>query len=111
VALAVIVAAALSAQEQPASGSNEALPNRGKAMENALRNLLRNRAATWGSSSAKAMNASPGRASCGYIRIFPAHPGLDPRIVVPVPDSEPGDGTRSRTPVFEVLPPCDPSGR
>jgi hypothetical protein len=107
--LLLLAAAVAPAQEQPSSEGTQPLPNREKALENALRNLMRERAQP--QPRAKPADVVPGRASCGYIRVFPAAPGIDPGIVVPDAQPKPAGQPPSGMPVYKGLPPCDLQAR
>lgn len=88
------------AQEQPVSTPGTVLPERQKALENAFRTLFSRR-------DAKPVLANPAETRCGYIRIVPADPAIDPRMIVPDSGSRTQEASRSRMPVRPGLPPCD----
>ena len=102
--LLLLIAASGSAQEQPDPATRQLLPQRQKALESAVRNLLTDR--TTRQPSARP-DVRPRKAVCGYIRVVPITPNIEPGIVVPESRPDAKDPSRYGMPVYQGLPPCD----
>jgi hypothetical protein len=102
--LLLLTGAVVWAQEQPASGAT--LPGREKALDSAVRNLLRK---GWKPSqpSVKPPNVISGKAACGYIRVFAASPDTDPGILIPPTQPDAQAEQEFGMPVYQGLPACD----
>jgi hypothetical protein len=100
---AMLTSTVLFAQEKPADQS-QLLPQRQTALDKAVKNLLA-RSASQGDrkkTSGPVVNLMREDTRCGYLRVLPADPTIDPRMVVP-------PATGGTMPIYSGIPPCEAS--
>jgi hypothetical protein len=102
--LSALAACLAQGQETPPA----AVPDTNtKALENALRGLkLQSDAPVQKTELRRPARAGDGPA-CGYIRVIPADPATDPKMMIPAPPAGPdGKVAGSAMPVYKGLAPC-----
>lgn len=102
-----LASATVLASEQAAPKTESPDSSRKRALENALRGIEKGKDVVW--INGQGFAVEPER--CAYIVVMPADPGVDPKMVVPIPKEQERDSFSSRMPQMKTLPPCQEERR